>query len=121
MDLDLFKLYVARGKGGDHLDKLKNYDFDSTRVADARSVMTQAMRRIAGSDKAEWNIYSDQDRGGGDYEEVQENEYRPFTISTKSVQTTSNGQQRNTAVCQWRRETVTGCPRLKRISPKDLA
>lgn len=62
MDLDLFKLYKARGKGGDHLDKLKNYDFDSTHVADARSVMIKAIGRIAGSDRPEWNIYSDQNR-----------------------------------------------------------
>jgi uncharacterized protein YbaP (TraB family) len=62
MDLDLFNLYKARGDGGDHLDKLKNYDFDSTRVTDARLVMKQIIGRIAGSDKPEWNIYSDQDQ-----------------------------------------------------------
>jgi hypothetical protein len=60
MDLDLFNLYKARGKGGDHLDQLKNYDFDSSHVAEARSVMTQIIGRIAGSDKPDWNIFSDQ-------------------------------------------------------------
>jgi uncharacterized protein YbaP (TraB family) len=62
MDLDLFKLYKASGKGGDHLDKLKNYDFDSTRVNEAHSVMSRIIARITGSDKPEWNIYSDQDQ-----------------------------------------------------------
>jgi uncharacterized protein YbaP (TraB family) len=61
MDLDLYHLFRSRGKGGDHLDKVKTYDFDSTQKADARLVMRQVLGRIAGSDKPEWNVYSSQE------------------------------------------------------------
>ncbi|TLV02562.1 TraB/GumN family protein [Dyadobacter luticola] len=58
MDQDLFNYFKSKGKKGDHLDKVKNYDFDSSRINDARNVMQKAIALIPGSDKPGWNIYS---------------------------------------------------------------
>jgi uncharacterized protein YbaP (TraB family) len=58
MDLDLFNLYKSTGRGGDHLDKLKDMNFDSTQIDDARKVMRSMLAKIPGSEKPGWNIYS---------------------------------------------------------------
>ncbi|WP_031530191.1 TraB/GumN family protein [Dyadobacter crusticola] len=72
MDLDLFNLYVSRGRKGDRLDRVIDTNFDSSRIDHARQYLARAIDRIKNSDKPDWNLYqmNNVDEAISDYKQM---------------------------------------------------